>query len=102
MLTRDEVEPDRDKQRLFEFQGEFATPLWYYLLIEGERKASGNTLRPLGSRLVSEVLTGGVYYNREFGQEAYVHDPTWRAVVKAGKAREVSFADIYEFVNVHA
>jgi hypothetical protein len=34
------------------------TPLWYYILAEGEVKAGGKTLGPVGGRIVAEVLIG--------------------------------------------
>ena len=52
--------------QLFSHDGEFKTPLWYYILKEAEVKSDGEMLGPLGSRLVAEVLAGAVYYADEF------------------------------------
>ena len=37
---------------------ETATPLWYYVLKEAEVLANGNSLGPVGSRIVAETLIG--------------------------------------------
>ena len=35
---------------------ESATPLWYYILLESEKRAGGERLGPVGARIVAEVL----------------------------------------------
>ena len=40
----------------------FKTPLWYYVLKEAEVFENGERLGPLGSRLVAEVICGGIFY----------------------------------------
>jgi hypothetical protein len=63
-LTEKEVEPDIDRRDLYRQNGgTFRTPLWFYLLREAQLKGSNGGLGPLGSRLVSEVIVGGIYYN---------------------------------------
>ena len=44
----------------------FKTPLWYYIITEGEVSEKGARLGPVGSRLVGEVLAGAIYYGNEF------------------------------------
>jgi len=36
------------------------TPLWYYILKEAEVKANGNSLGPVGSRIVAETIIGQI------------------------------------------
>ena len=36
------------------------TPLWYYVLKEAEVKANGNSLGPVGSRIVAETIIGQI------------------------------------------
>ena len=40
------------------------TPLWYYILKEAEMKAGGNTLGPMGSRIVAETIIGLIRADR--------------------------------------
>ena len=44
----------------------FKTPLWYYLLKEAEVRGHGEHLGPLGSRLVGEVIVGGMGFPGPF------------------------------------
>jgi hypothetical protein len=50
-----------------------ATPLWFYVLKEAEVRANGNSLGPVGSRIVAETLIGqiraddGSYLNQPGG-----------------------------------
>jgi hypothetical protein len=76
LLQPDEIEPNPARRALFKDDNDqtvpakFRTPLWYYLLKEAELAASGRFgaavtgfLGPIGSRLIAEVIAGGVYYN---------------------------------------
>ena len=70
-LTPSEVAP-KDAHHLFmhdvdpqTMQAVFKTPLWYYILKEAEQQGNSRTLGALGSRLVAEVVAGGVYYDTE-------------------------------------
>ena len=36
------------------------TPLWYYVLKEAEVRANGNSLGPVGSRIVAETIIGQI------------------------------------------
>ncbi len=40
------------------------TPLWYYILKEAEVRAFGNTLGPMGSRIVAETIIGFIKSDR--------------------------------------
>lgn len=97
VLTPAQIEADANQHKFFDYHGEFATPLWYYILKEAEL-AGGSHLGPLGSRLVAEVIAGGIYYNRNVGQEAFVFDPSWKAVVKNKTTNVVKFEDLFTFV----
>ncbi len=77
--------------QLFSHDGEFKTPLWYYILKEAEVKSNGEMLGPLGSRLVAEVLAGAVYYDDEFR-----FDPGWKSRITG--ANKVTMRDLIDFV----
>lgn len=75
---------------LFTHDGPFKTPLWYYILKEAEKKGGGEMLGPLGSRLVGEVLAGGIYYGDDFR-----FDDNWKSQI-TGK-NEVTLRDLIKF-----
>ena len=52
-----------------------STPLWFYILREAHVMAGGNTLGPVGGRIVGEVLIGLMQLNRN----SYLRvNPGWR------------------------
>ncbi|WP_433303186.1 peroxidase family protein [Actinoplanes sp. CA-030573] len=52
---------------------ETRTPLWFYVLRESELKAQGNTLGPVGSRIVAETLIGQLRQD----PTSYLHQTSW-------------------------
>jgi hypothetical protein len=77
-VSPEEIEPHEDKRPFFgdardtAHHSTFRTPLWYYMLKEAELAATGRFgdpdkgfLGPVGSRLVAEVVVGGIYYNAD-------------------------------------
>jgi len=50
------------------------TPLWFYVLREGEVMTNGDHLGPVGGRVVAEVIVGLV---RGDGQSYIRQDPDW-------------------------
>jgi hypothetical protein len=52
-----------------------STPLWFYILREAHVMAAGNTLGPVGGRIVAEVLIGLLQLNRNSYLRA---QPSWR------------------------
>jgi len=56
-------------------EGNFATrtPLWFYVLRESEVKAQGNTLGPVGSRIVAETIIGQIRHD----PSSYLHQTSW-------------------------
>lgn len=60
-LTADELKRGNSPEMntLLERSGFLSqTPLWYYVLKEAEVRADGNTLGPVGSRIVAETIIG--------------------------------------------
>lgn len=61
------------------------TPLWYYILKEADVKAGGNSLGPIGSRIVAETLIGLIRRD----PTSYLHaTPEWhpsQGVLLAGE-----------------
>lgn len=43
----------------------FKTPLWFYIIKEAELQGNDRTLGAVGSRLVAEVVCGGIFYDEE-------------------------------------
>jgi hypothetical protein len=78
------------------------TPLWYYVLKEAEVKANGNSLGPVGSRIVCETIVGQV---RE-DQASYLRQPgTWtpeEGVRLPNGDLVVTIADFLRFAGVLA
>jgi len=56
-------------------EGNFATrtPLWFYVLRESEVKAQGNSLGPVGSRIVAETIIGQIRHD----PTSYLHQTSW-------------------------
>jgi hypothetical protein len=107
-----DIEPNVDDRKFFKDDNSpslsppFRTPLWYYILKEAEQAAlghfgSGNVgfLGPVGSRLVAEVVAGGVYYNSP--AHNFILHPTWQSTIASGPdKRKVLLSDIVAAVTV--
>jgi hypothetical protein len=76
------------------------TPLWYYILKEAEVKANGNSLGPVGSRIVAETIIGQI---RE-DPYSYLNAPggAWSPEqgVKNDGEPIVSINDLFRFAGV--
>lgn len=70
----------------------FKTPLWYYVLIEAEIFENGERLGPLGSRVVAEVIAGGIFYGEETK-----FDYNWKSQITGSNV--VKLRDIINFVD---
>ncbi|MFY9937525.1 MAG: peroxidase family protein [Silvibacterium sp.] len=70
----------------------FKTPLWYYILKEAELLENGERLGPLGSRLVAEVICGGIFYGKDTK-----FDYKWKSEIT--KSNVVMLRDLIDFVN---
>jgi hypothetical protein len=98
-LTPEQIEPVKEKRGLFHMRPgvEFETPLWYYILKEAELHGApqqgGLRLGKLGSRLVGEVVAGGIYYNRN----SYIHDTKWVSAING--SRTVTIKDLVDFIH---
>ena len=57
MYVKEVLEPS-ELADLEEFGLDEATPLWFYVLREAERRAEGKSLGPVGGRIVTEVFVG--------------------------------------------
>jgi hypothetical protein len=73
----------------------FKTPLWYYILKEAEVFENGERLGPLGSRLVAEVICGGMFYGDDFK-----FDFEWKSKITGTNV--VKFRDLIDFVDEEA
>jgi len=75
-----------------------ATPLWLYILQEADVVANGETLGPVGGRIVAEVFMGLL----EMDAEAFINaEPSWRPTLPARNGAEVfGMADILTVAGV--
>jgi hypothetical protein len=111
-LSAAEIEPNASARKFFKDSNAdsaappFRTPLWYYILKEAEQGAAGRFgsgavgfLGPVGSRLVAEVVAGGVYYNPP--DQNLILNPSWKSTIASGAdKRSVSLSDIVAAVTV--
>jgi hypothetical protein len=80
--------PAADKAKL-----KAATPLWYYLLREAEL-GGGESLGPVGGRIVAEVLVGLL----QGDPLSYIRQrPTWKPELPGAKAGDFTMADLVKF-----
>jgi hypothetical protein len=82
-------------------QGNFLdrTPLWFYVLRESERVAQGNTLGPVGSRIVAETIIAQIRHD----PTSYLNQTSWSpsAGVRRPDGSPVrSIADFLQFAGV--
>lgn len=89
----------------------FKTPLWFYIIKEAELQGGDRTLGALGSRLVAEVVAGGIFYDMEsvYFNAAYATAPAphaadpvpvaanWTSVITGSK--NVTLRDLINYVN---
>jgi len=79
------------------------TPLWYYVLKEGEVRANGNSLGELGSRIVAETQVGimrndpNSYLNEKGGW-----DPSKGVQLPNGAGPIVTIRDFFAFAKLAA
>jgi hypothetical protein len=71
------------------------TPLWFYILKESEL-VGGNTLGPVGGRIVAEVLLGLL----ELDPHSWINqDPTWRPAVGTSSEGRLTLGDLLSFAT---
>jgi Animal haem peroxidase len=78
---------------------ETATPLWYYVLKEAEVLANGNSLGPVGSRIVAETLIGQLRAD----PESFLNADDWspeQGVLLPDGTPIVSIDDLFRFGGV--
>jgi hypothetical protein len=70
---------------------EVETPLWLYILKEGEVLSDGDRLGPVGGRIVSEVLAGIIDTDPESFRSV---DRSWRPTLPSHEPDDFGIADI--------
>jgi len=77
---------------------ERSTPLWFYVLKEAALAAGGQTLGPVGGRIVGEVLIGLMQTDRE----SWLHgQPQWRPTLPSRRGRgEFDMVDLLTLAGV--
>jgi hypothetical protein len=73
------------------------TPLWYYILKEGEQRGNGEHLGPVGATIVSEVFVGLVQGDRQSYLGA--QDTPWRPTLPSKTPGDFTMADLLRFVG---
>ena len=84
-LSEEELGTDLDAYRSARhgYDLKTSTPLWFYVLREAEVKAGGETLGPVGGRIVAEVLVGLI--NSDPGSYL-VQQPRWTPTLTSAGA----------------
>lgn len=99
-LSPAQIEPRASKRHLFEEGGSFSTPLWFYLLREAELEGSGGaTLGPACSRLIAEVIAGGVRYASLNWWDHRADAAVWSVRSAQPNPERVALADLISFVG---
>jgi heme peroxidase len=105
VVPKDVIEPDPNKQALFQQDGDvFRTPLWYYILREAQSTGTptSSKLGPLGSRLVGEVILGAIHWG-EFSVLKETAAKTWTSKVlqklNGSEGTAVKFIDLAHYVG---
>jgi Animal haem peroxidase len=77
---------------------ERSTPLWYYVLKEAQLASGGQTLGPVGGRIVAEVLIGLMQSDRA----SWLHgQPQWRPTLPSRRgAGEFDMVDLLTLAGV--
>ncbi len=77
---------------------ERSTPLWYYVLKEAQLATGGQTLGPVGGRIVAEVLVGLMQSDRA----SWLHgQPQWRPTLPSRRgAGEFDMVDLLTLAGV--
>jgi Animal haem peroxidase len=74
------------------------TPLWFYILKEAEILGRGETLGPVGGRIVAEVLVG--LLQRDLNSYLYL-DPKWKPTTPIAPAYgKFTMADLLKFTGI--
>jgi len=79
---------------------ETATPLWYYVLKEAEVLANGNSLGPVGSRIVAETIIGQLRADAQSFLNAPVDWTPEQGVLLPDGSPIVSINDLFRFAGV--
>jgi hypothetical protein len=91
----------RDLQDLKSFGLEQRTPLWFYILKEAEVFERGESLGPVGARIVAEVLIGLLQGDHT---SYLVQDPDWRptlpTIEPSRMGRDFTMVDLLRFAGV--
>ncbi len=86
-----------DLQDLEALQLHHRTPLWFYILREADVLANGETLGPVGGRIVAEVFLGLL----QGDSQSYLRqDPDWTPTY--GSNDEFGFVDLFHTAGVVA
>jgi Animal haem peroxidase len=89
---------DLSELAVYSLNLERSTPLWYYLLKEAQLATDGQTLGPVGGRIVGEVLIGLMQNDPESWLR---HEPRWRPTLPSRDgAGEFRMVDLLTLAGV--
>jgi hypothetical protein len=74
---------------------EKSTPLWFYVLREADKLGNGQTLGPVGGRIVAEVFIGLLQADE---LSFLAQEPTWKPTL--GTDGDFTMADLLKFAGV--
>lgn len=72
------------------------SPLWYYILKEGQIQGKGKRLGQVGSRIIAEVFVGLLEAD---SSSFLVRNPYWKPTLPAEKPGTFTMADLLKFVG---
>jgi hypothetical protein len=73
------------------------TPLWYYILAEAAAKKKGQSLGPVGSTIVAEVLIGLIRRS----DDSILRTKNWKPTLPSAKKNTFTLTDLLKFAGVH-
>jgi hypothetical protein len=76
------------------------TPLWYYVLLEGEINEGGGNLGTIGSRIVTEVIHACLRHDPDSIFQQLRCDPAWRPPAWQTRGGEILIDDFYDLAVV--
>ena len=77
-----------------------STPLWFYILREAHVLAQGNTLGPVGGRIVGEVLIGLMQLNRNSYLRANLAGVRRSSIASDSRPDDFKMVDLLTFAGV--
>ncbi|HBL11553.1 MAG TPA: peroxidase [Cyanobacteria bacterium UBA11162] len=95
-LKKSEIAQGADGEVAAKHNFHIESPLWYYILKEGQIQGQGNHLGQVGSRIIAEVFVGLLEAD---SSSFLVRNPYWKPTLPAEKPGTFTMADLLKFVG---